>query len=108
MNRKDINELLDRLDYWAAKEKKWDNAFEKLSEAISSAYSAIVLDSNFAEAFIDGVCQTHPEIRDCLLFYVYDLPNMAKAEVTYNCQKYNAKNRKEFVTYLKRVMTSDE
>jgi hypothetical protein len=95
MNRKDINELLDRLDYWAAKEKK----FASLCENISPAYSPIVIEINFAKSFIDGVSQIHPEIRDCLMLYTNDI---------YSFRKYNAKNRDEFVTYLKRVMTSDE
>jgi len=97
----DFNKILDRIDYWQDKGNKWDIAFKQLSEAIAPSCYPLVIDSDFAEAFVDGLSEVHPELKGDLMYYLYEVPNVkGHVNIVYKGKTYNVKKRDRFIKYL--------
>ena len=100
MTKEQLHHILDRLDFWMAQSKKWQEAVNQLCKTISpSSFSPIVEDS-FVQSFIDGVSQNNKELKEDLEYYAYELSTMDSAQGECKGQKYNLKNREEFVEFI--------
>ena len=102
-----LNAILDRLDYWLAYERKWQETFTALHEVVSPSSYPPIVECNFAEAFIDGVALAIPTLKEELEYYAYEMPKNGAATIIYDEKTYNAKNRKEFVEYLGELLARD-
>ena len=104
----DFNKLLDRLDFYIVKSELWQKGFEDLSHIISpSSYPPIIEDS-MVEAFIEGIAEIIPQLKEDLEYYAYEAPTMKTAIIEYKGKKYDAKKRKEFVKYLELIINKHE
>jgi hypothetical protein len=105
----DFNEILDRIDYWLDKEKKWDGAFKQLTDVIAPSSYGLIVETDFAEAFIDGIISVRDWLKEDLSYYAYEMPYMdGSAKILYQGKEYDAKKRDEFVEYLKMLEKDNE
>ena len=53
-------------------------------------------------AFLDGINFFNDELREELEFYIYEVPQMARATVKHKGFQYDVKNRDEFIEFLEK------
>lgn len=95
-----LHNILDRLDYWIKESDKWQKATDDYVKVIAPSSYMPIIEDRYVQAFIDGVCQLKPELKEDLEYYTYDVSRMKKCIGTIRYKVYNLKNKDEYVQFV--------
>lgn len=95
-----LNEILDRIDYWIEKDDKLQELCNTVCATISPSCYPLLLEPSCVFVYIDAISTVYPDLKDHLGYYAWELPNMKNAGGTANGMEYNLKDREEFIAFV--------
>lgn len=97
---KNWKNILSRLKYWREKEKRWQKAVNEFCKVIAHTSYAPFIETEFVEAYINGVAEGNHSLSHDLEYYIYEAPDMKSAIVSIEGKSWNMKKDDEAIEYF--------
>lgn len=108
--RKQMNQIVDRLEYYHSENKRYQEAFGDLCSVLAPTSFSPVLEIDLVQSYLDGLAMNKDlrYITDDLKYFIYDAKNMNNPYIVESDgYRVNVKNKREFVDYLLRDVNNN-
>lgn len=92
--------ILDRIRFWSGKDRNWQDAINNFCKTIAPTEYAPVIDSCYAQAFVEGFCGEDKHLKDDFEYWMYETSSMEDAHVERGAETWNFKKDDELIDYL--------